>query len=93
VAEEFARTGFTPALNWFRNFDRNWALTSPWHNALITQPALYITGDRDLAATLPGAAELIEADRQRCRMHVTRSCCRVAATGSSRSDPMTSAEQ
>ena len=60
VAEEFARTGFTPALNWFRNFDRNWALTSPWHNAVIAQPALYITGDRDLAAKLPGAAELIE---------------------------------
>jgi pimeloyl-ACP methyl ester carboxylesterase len=59
IAQEFARTGFTPALNWFRNFDRNWALTHPWHNAVVRQPALYITGNRDLAAGLPGAAELI----------------------------------
>ncbi|MCQ8194310.1 alpha/beta fold hydrolase [Streptomyces rugosispiralis] len=59
VAADYARTGFTPALNWFRNFDRNWALTHPWHNAVIRQPALYITGDRDLARTLPGAAELL----------------------------------
>ncbi|WP_326794435.1 alpha/beta hydrolase [Streptomyces sp. NBC_01808] len=60
VAADFVRTGFTPALNWFRNFDRNWELTSPWHNAVVQQPALYLTGDRDLAGTLPGAAELIE---------------------------------
>ncbi|MEU5844781.1 alpha/beta fold hydrolase [Saccharopolyspora shandongensis] len=59
VAQDYARTGFTPALNWFRNFDRNWALTHPWHNAVVGQPARYITGDRDLAASLPGAAELI----------------------------------
>ena len=60
VAADYARTGFTPALNWFRNFDRNWVLTSPWHKAVVRQPALYITGDRDLAGTLPGAEELIE---------------------------------
>ncbi|MEU6714014.1 alpha/beta hydrolase [Nonomuraea sp. NPDC046802] len=58
-AADFEHTGFTAALNWFRNFDRNWALTSPWHDAIIQQPALYITGDRDLGGTLPGAAELI----------------------------------
>lgn len=59
VAEDFARTGFTPALNWFRNFDRNWVLTSPWHDAVVQRPALYITGDRDLPATLPAAEDLI----------------------------------
>ncbi|UGQ12112.1 alpha/beta hydrolase [Yinghuangia sp. ASG 101] len=58
-AEDFARTGFTGPLNWFRNFDRNWALTSPWHGVAVAPPALYITGDRDLGGTLPGAAELI----------------------------------
>ncbi|MFG1956767.1 alpha/beta fold hydrolase [Nonomuraea sp. NPDC049028] len=58
-ATDFERTGFTAALNWFRNFDRNWALTGPWHDAVVQQPTLYITGDRDLGGTLPGAAELI----------------------------------
>ena len=24
---EFTRTGFTGGINWYRNFDRNWALT------------------------------------------------------------------
>ncbi|GAB2772607.1 alpha/beta fold hydrolase [Amycolatopsis magusensis] len=59
VAADFAKTGFTPALNWFRNFDRNWALTTAWHDSTIRQPALYLTGDRDLAATLPGSEDLI----------------------------------
>ncbi|MFC7722253.1 alpha/beta fold hydrolase [Nonomuraea recticatena] len=34
-AADFARTGFTGALNWFRNLDRNWALTSAWQDAVI----------------------------------------------------------
>lgn len=58
-AADFERTGFTAALNWFRNLDRNWTLTSPWRHAAVTPPALYITGDRDSAAALPGGAELI----------------------------------
>ena len=28
---EFTRTGFRGGLNWYRNIDRNWALTAPWH--------------------------------------------------------------
>ncbi|MGW4498222.1 alpha/beta fold hydrolase [Micromonospora sp. NPDC004336] len=58
-AAEFERTGFTGALNWFRNLDRNWALTAPWHDAAVLPPALYVTGDRDTASTLPGGKELI----------------------------------
>ncbi|MGW5266511.1 alpha/beta fold hydrolase [Microbispora sp. NPDC004025] len=58
-AADFERTGFTSALNWFRNLDRNWTLTSAWQDAVVTPPALYITGDRDSAATLPGGKELI----------------------------------
>ncbi|MFG3705463.1 alpha/beta fold hydrolase [Micromonospora sp. NPDC047670] len=58
-AAEFERTGFTSALNWFRNLDRNWALTAPWHNAAVQPPALYLTGDRDTASALPGGKELI----------------------------------
>jgi epoxide hydrolase A/B len=44
---EFAESGFTGPLNWYRNIDRNWSLTSPWDGALITPPALFLGGDRD----------------------------------------------
>lgn len=44
---EFASHGFTGGLNWYRNLDRNWALTAAWHGARITPPALYLAGDRD----------------------------------------------
>ncbi|MGX1369309.1 pimeloyl-ACP methyl ester carboxylesterase [Streptomyces canus] len=52
--------GFTGALNWYRNLDRNWELTAPWHGARVTSPALYLYGDRDLVPAFPGTAELIE---------------------------------
>ncbi|MGW0522674.1 alpha/beta fold hydrolase [Crossiella sp. NPDC003009] len=46
--EQYQRNGFTGGLNWYRNIDRNWALTAPWQGAPITAPALHITGERDL---------------------------------------------
>ncbi|MFC5055201.1 alpha/beta hydrolase [Saccharothrix xinjiangensis] len=47
-AEQYRRHGFTGGLNWYRNIDRNWELTAPWEGAVITPPALFITGERDL---------------------------------------------
>jgi pimeloyl-ACP methyl ester carboxylesterase len=44
---EYRRTGFRGGLNWYRNIDRNWELTAPWHTATIRQPALFIAGTRD----------------------------------------------
>jgi pimeloyl-ACP methyl ester carboxylesterase len=44
---EYQRTGFRGGLNWYRNIDRNWALTAPWRDAVIRQPALFIAGTRD----------------------------------------------
>ncbi|MFF6783363.1 alpha/beta fold hydrolase [Streptomyces sp. NPDC012510] len=52
--------GFTGALNWYRNLDRNWELTAPWHGAVVSSPALYIYGDRDVVPAFPGTPELIE---------------------------------
>jgi pimeloyl-ACP methyl ester carboxylesterase len=43
----FRASGFRGGLNYYRNFDRNWALTAPWQDALIRQPALFIAGARD----------------------------------------------
>jgi pimeloyl-ACP methyl ester carboxylesterase len=47
-AAEFT-SGFTGGLNWYRNLDRNWELTAAWHRAPVLPPALFVTGDRDLA--------------------------------------------
>jgi pimeloyl-ACP methyl ester carboxylesterase len=46
-AEEFGRTGFTGALNWYRAMDLNWALTAPFAGARIQVPALYLYGEQD----------------------------------------------
>jgi pimeloyl-ACP methyl ester carboxylesterase len=50
-ADEYTRSGFRGGLNWYRNIDRNWALTAPWHGAKITQPALFIAGTNDAVIT------------------------------------------
>jgi pimeloyl-ACP methyl ester carboxylesterase len=50
-ADEYARSGFRGGLNWYRNIDRNWALTAPWHGAVIAQPALFIAGSNDAVIT------------------------------------------
>ena len=47
MESEYRRTGFRGGLNWYRNIDRNWELTAPWHDAKIRQPALFIAGTRD----------------------------------------------
>ena len=58
-AAEFKRTGFTGALNWYRNIDRNWELQAPLQGAPVTVPALYLAGDRDFVATAPGMDQLL----------------------------------
>ena len=35
---EFRRTGFTGALNWYRNLDRNWELTPELEGAKVEVP-------------------------------------------------------
>lgn len=44
---EFTRTGFTGALNWYRNMDRNWELTAELADAKITAPAMFLAGAAD----------------------------------------------
>jgi pimeloyl-ACP methyl ester carboxylesterase len=56
---EFTRTGFRGGLNWYRNIDRNWELFAPFAGALVTVPALYIAGDRDLVVAFRGMDKLI----------------------------------
>jgi pimeloyl-ACP methyl ester carboxylesterase len=56
---EFARTGFSGGLNWYRNIDRNWELAAPFAGARVLVPALYIAGDRDPVVRFPGMDQLI----------------------------------
>jgi pimeloyl-ACP methyl ester carboxylesterase len=46
-ASEFGRTGFTGALNWYRNMERNWEATPELTDARVEVPTLFITGERD----------------------------------------------
>lgn len=50
-AGEFKERGFRGGLNWYRNFDRNWELMSPWAGARIRVPALFIGGLEDPVVT------------------------------------------
>ena len=59
-AGQFAASGFTGGLNWYRNLDRNWELTSAWHGAPVTPPALFIAGERDGVIAGPGARKAID---------------------------------
>jgi pimeloyl-ACP methyl ester carboxylesterase len=49
---DFSRTGFRGALNWYRNIDRNWALTAFLAGARIEQPSVFLAGERDPILTL-----------------------------------------
>lgn len=49
----FERTGFTGALNWYRNLDTNWRLLAPWQGSHVQVPALYMVGARDLLMGFP----------------------------------------
>jgi pimeloyl-ACP methyl ester carboxylesterase len=46
-SQEFERSGFRGGLNWYRNIDRNWELTSFLNGATIHQPALFVAGELD----------------------------------------------
>ncbi|WP_028937229.1 alpha/beta fold hydrolase [Pseudonocardia spinosispora] len=57
-AAEFAGSGFSGPLNWYRNIDHNWELTSAWRSATIGAPALFVAGDRDPVISWYDAAKL-----------------------------------
>jgi pimeloyl-ACP methyl ester carboxylesterase len=57
--EEFKRSGFRGALNYYRNIDRNWEITGALAGLQVTVPALYIAGDRDFLLSFPGTDQLL----------------------------------
>lgn len=64
IVETYTRTGFRGGLNWYRNIDRNWELTAPWHGAKIYQPSIFIAGANDAVVTgIIGGKRVTEMDR------------------------------
>lgn len=64
IVETYTRTGFRGGLNWYRNIDRNWELTAPWHGAKIYQPSIFIAGANDSVVTgIIGGKRVTEMDR------------------------------
>lgn len=55
----FERSGLVGPLNWYRNIDRNWVLTAAFQGRLISQPAWFISGEKD--PIYPLVKPLIEA--------------------------------
>lgn len=45
--DAFAQGGFKGPIDWYRNLDRNWALTAFLQDQRILQPALFLVGERD----------------------------------------------
>lgn len=58
--QAFERSGFRGPLNWYRNIDRNWELTAPWTGAVISMPAMFIAGERDLVLQFKGVERIVQ---------------------------------
>jgi pimeloyl-ACP methyl ester carboxylesterase len=58
---QFDDLGFTGALDWYRNLDRNWELTAPFEGAALRMPALYVVGDRDPVLAFAHTSEALDA--------------------------------
>lgn len=54
--DAFEASGFSGGLNWYRNANRNWEDSADLAHAVVTQPAMFVTGSRDPARN-PAAIE------------------------------------
>jgi pimeloyl-ACP methyl ester carboxylesterase len=69
--QEWERTGFRGGLNWYRAVDRTWEVMAPWQGAKMTQPCMFIAGDRDGVILMnPRALEELEANAPDLRAKV-----------------------
>jgi pimeloyl-ACP methyl ester carboxylesterase len=63
-ANEFKRTGFRGGINRYRNMDRDWEELPALQGARITQPALFIAGEKDGVIAMNPAG--LETMKQNC---------------------------
>lgn len=59
-AAEFRRAGFRGGLNWYRNLTRSWELLAPWRGCIISQPSMFIAGERDGVLKFPASRGQID---------------------------------
>jgi pimeloyl-ACP methyl ester carboxylesterase len=71
---QYAVSGFTGPLNWYRNLDRNWELAAAWQHAPVGVPALFIAGDRDGVLTFLPADGLANAVPRLTRSVILPGC-------------------
>jgi pimeloyl-ACP methyl ester carboxylesterase len=60
---QFQQSGFRGPINWYRNIDRNIAITPQLENAKIEQPAFFIAGKKDPVLSFGGGGLLAAMDR------------------------------
>lgn len=58
--EAFTHSGFSGALNLYRNLDRNWELQAAFAGKVIEVPALFCIGEHDVGWSMPGMQAIIE---------------------------------
>ena len=63
--EGFERNGFRGPLNFYRNVDRDWALTAPWAGKEIEPPALFAAGSLDPVVNFPGGQASLASMKER----------------------------
>lgn len=61
--EQYRQSGFRGPLNWYRNIDRNVALTPQLENAKIEQPSFFLAGKRDPVLQFGGGSWLAAMDK------------------------------
>ncbi len=71
-AENFARTGFTGGINWYRNMDRNWETTAGSPQKLLF-PSLMVTAENDMALS-PAMASGMPALIPDLETHLIKGC-------------------
>ena len=82
--QSFAGRGFRGALNWYRNFERNWQRTEALADKHIEQPALFLLGDKDPVGTLEAYTLKQMPSASRAWSSI---CWAIAVTGSRTNKP------
>jgi len=57
---EYADSGFSGPLNWYRGMDLSWELMAAWKHAPVTVPAAFLAGDKDLTVSFLGGQAVLD---------------------------------
>ena len=57
---EYAGSGFSGPLNWYRCMDLSWELMAAWKHAAVTVPAAFLAGDKDLTVSFLGGQAVLD---------------------------------